>query len=73
MSTAFMYKNNTTIHRYLIVFLFAVFNVSFAGAQEFGEVFGKVTDIKNQPLGLVNIAVSGLPGAPLPSLTEPII
>ena len=57
-----MYKNNTTIHRYLIVFLFAVFNVSFAGAQEFGEVFGKVTDIKNQPLGLVNIAVSGLPG-----------
>lgn len=38
--------------------------LSFADifGQEFGEVSGKITDEKNLPLGLVNIAIQGQPG-----------
>ncbi len=44
---------------FLVVLLMAG---SFVRAQEFGEVYGKITDENNIPLGLVNIYVQGLPG-----------
>ncbi|MBK9356692.1 MAG: TonB-dependent receptor [Bacteroidales bacterium] len=38
-----------------------------AFSQEFAAVFGRITDVKNQPLPLVNISIAGLPGGTVSS------
>ncbi|MFH1118473.1 MAG: TonB-dependent receptor [Bacteroidota bacterium] len=48
--------------RKLLILLFGLLFTGSAFSQEFGSVFGRITDIKNQPLPLVNISISGLPG-----------
>ncbi|KAF0199060.1 MAG: tonb-dependent receptor plug [Bacteroidetes bacterium] len=52
------------------VFILLLSGVCFSGAgfsQEFGAVFGRITDVKNQPLPLVNISILGLPGGTVSS------
>ena len=49
-------------YRFLFLFYFGIGFSGFAFSQEFAEVFGRITDIKNHPLPLVNISISGLPG-----------
>jgi len=52
------------------IFILLLSGVCFAGAgysQEFGAVFGRITDVKNQPLPLVNISIAGLPGGTVSS------
>lgn len=48
--------------RFLFVLIFGLLSVTSLLAQEFGEVAGRITDEKNRPLSLVNIAVQGQPG-----------
>ncbi len=56
-----MQETNIT-KRFLALFLFALLFGLNLNAQEFTEVTGRITDERNQPLGLVNIAIVGLPG-----------
>ncbi len=55
--------NRTTLYsRLLLIILIQVFISVSAFAQEFAEVYGRITDVKNQPVSLVNIAIAGQPG-----------
>jgi len=61
-SIACMFKNVIFRLRFLIVLLLIAAVNGSASAQVFGEVYGRITDSKNQPIGLVNISVVGEPG-----------
>jgi len=55
------------MQRLLLIFSGFLFvsAIMFSGslhAQEMSKVYGRITDVKNQPLPLVNIAIQGMPG-----------
>lgn len=48
--------------RIVFIILFQALSIGLSSAQEFAEVFGRISDMKNQPLSLVNISIAGQPG-----------
>ncbi|MHC1775197.1 MAG: carboxypeptidase-like regulatory domain-containing protein [Lentimicrobium sp.] len=48
--------------RLLFIILVQIFITTSLVAQDFAEVYGKITDSANQPVPLVNIALAGQPG-----------
>lgn len=55
-------SGTTITKRFFALFLLVMLVGLHLSAQEFTEVSGRITDERNQPLGLVNIAIVGLPG-----------
>lgn len=62
-----MTGNHTSIHRLFILLLTFICFGGAAFSQEYGAVFGRITDVRNQPLSLVNISIAGLPGGTVSS------
>jgi hypothetical protein len=57
-----MYLKIFSVLKYFLIFLLSAVLYIPLSAQDMAEVFGRITDVGNQPLPLVNIAIAGQPG-----------
>ena len=57
-----MHLKSLFVLKYFLIFLLSAFIYIPVSAQDMAEVYGRITDVGNQPLPLVNIAIAGQPG-----------